>query len=292
MGKKWWLVTFLLLTILLGENLWFFRFQDNAQIVAKVGNEEITETAWIKELKERNGKKVLEEMINQSLIKEEANRLGIKIKESDILRELELLKTGYDSDDEFYEFVRDQMGLTEKQLKEQIEFYLLWEEVAVHDVLVTEEEMLNYYEEHMEQFTKPTELHLYQIIVEKEEVARKIKEEIAQGSDFTALAEEYSIDVLTNEKGGDLGFVSVDSPLIDENVKKILAGIRLNQVSEIIPVQEGYAIIKATEKKGGIVDSFEVVKSEIRREIWLQRSPSLLEVLEQLKQRYNVQIMP
>jgi len=83
------------------------------------------------------------------------------------------------------------------------------------------------------------------ILLQNEEDARGVVDELAKGASFDDLARRRSLDKASGEKGGDLGrFVRGDLlPEIDQVVFRLKVG----QVSGIVKSSLGYHIIKRTE---------------------------------------------
>ncbi len=80
-------------------------------------------------------------------------------------------------------------------------------------------------------------------------IAEEVKQKIAAGEDFGALAAKYSIDSTTANAGGDLGWVGKGQFVPNfENAAFVLAP---GQVSEIIPTSFGLHIIQMVEKNNG-----------------------------------------
>ena len=68
--------------------------------------------------------------------------------------------------------------------------------------------MKAYYEKNKELFNIPTAYHLSHIIVKTSEEAEKAIKELSQGSSFSALAMERSIEEFSANEGGDIGYIS------------------------------------------------------------------------------------
>lgn len=80
---------------------------------------------------------------------------------------------------------------------------------------------------------------------EAEEVLVKAK---ADG-DFANLAKEFSEDPGSAQSGGDVGFVSANTPFVEE-FKAAALRLEKGEISDIVPTQFGFHILKATDKRG------------------------------------------
>lgn len=236
----------------------------NDEVVATVGKSEITRQEWLNELESRYGKDVLRDMIDQKVIKEMAAKYKIKVSEDDVEREYRILQTTYSSPSE-------NKKTTEKKWKEHIRNSLLQEEILTRDVKVSEKEMKAYFEANKELFTIPTAYHLSHIIVKSSNEAEKAIKELSQGSSFSALAMERSIEEFSANEGGDIGYIMEGEERYPSEYLKIAKKLKKGAWSEPIKVEQGYAIIKLEGEMKGKKYSFHDVKQQIRREIALEQ---------------------
>ncbi|MFQ5717362.1 MAG: SurA N-terminal domain-containing protein, partial [Nitrospinales bacterium] len=87
-----------------------------------------------------------------------------------------------------------------------------------------------------------------------ESVLKKIKE----GADFAEMAEEYSEDVASGLKGGDLGFFPRGAMVPD--FEKAVLALKVGEVSPLVRTPFGYHIIKLFDKKEAGIKPLEEVK--------------------------------
>lgn len=76
-------------------------------------------------------------------------------------------------------------------------------------------------------------------------LAQGIKDELAKGSDFAALAKQYSADSTTKDNGGDLGWAT--KGMLVPEFEQAIFSMQPNQISDIIPSQYGLHIIQVLE---------------------------------------------
>jgi foldase protein PrsA len=262
---------------------------ESVEYAAKVGEEYIP----IKEVTDRllvnYGESVLEELINRKLVFAESERLNFSISEEEIQQEISHMKQGYTSDEEFYNSLTEQIGITKDELKEEIEYYLLMEEMATKDINVEEEEMRSYYEDNIDSFYTPFKFHLHTILVPSEEEATQVIQEIEQGSSFEAVAAERSIDMITSNDGGDMGMVSADDFFLAHEIVQVAKQLPLNQISSPIATDDGYVIIKVSERIEGGLEDYSEVKAKIRREVALKQINGIAPFIESLREKIGVE---
>lgn len=119
------------------------------------------------------------------------------------------------------------------------------------------------------------------------EEARKIYAELQAGADFAKLAKERSDDLLTKEKGGDLGEASKKDPKLSRRGLSPLLEkafeLKVGEIAGPIKTAGGYHVIAVTEPKQ--VSSFEEVQSQL---LFKTRGEVRGKVLETLKQKKKI----
>jgi len=285
----------LVLVVALGVSIWW-GLNRSTKPVAVIGQGTdqvvITEEEWINQLKKQYGRQVLEDMINRRVVFLQAQKAGIAVRPEDVEAELREMKAGYPNDAAFYEAMRQQLGLTPEELRKDIEFYLLWEELATQGVKVSEEQMRAYYEQHKARYVEPARARVFQILVPTLEEAQQALNELDAGVPFEEVAKRRSTDEASAVHGGDLGKVELDAGYLPSNVAEAAKTLPLNQASAPLPVEGGYVIIKVTERTPARQRPFEEVKNDIRRELALNQVGSLQAVLDRLKAQVGVKLEP
>lgn len=155
-------------------------------------------------------------------------------------------------------------------------------------VQVTEEEARQYYQSHLDEFTRAAdEVRASQILVPTLEEIGKIRKEIEAGGDFAQLARKHSVDP-TAEQGGDLGYFVSDDVLPE--VAKAAFSLSPGTLSKPIKTEFGYHLIIVNDtKKKGSVRSFDLVKEEIIGQFSMRKELEQLNLLlEELKESCSI----
>lgn len=97
------------------------------------------------------------------------------------------------------------------------------------------------------------------------ELAREVREQLEEGAQFEALAEQYSDDPGSASQGGDLGFTARGD--FDEAFDETLFGLAVGEVSEPVQTTYGYHLIKLTETKAPDVPSLEEMRPRLEEEL-------------------------
>ncbi|MEH7159182.1 peptidyl-prolyl cis-trans isomerase [Neobacillus drentensis] len=239
----------------------------NEEPVATIGKKSILRQEWLNELEARYGKDVLKEMVNQKVVEEMAAKYKIKVSSQDVERELRMLQATTNS------FTK-QNNKNEKRWKEQIRTNLLLEELLTKDVKVSTGELESYYEKNKDLFNVPSAYHVSQIVVASLDEADKTLQELAQGSDFSTLAMERSIDEFSANEGGDIGYISEGDERYPSQYIEIVKELKKDEYSQPVQVEEGYAILKLEMKITGRTYTFADVKEQIRRQIAIEQMKS------------------
>jgi len=95
--------------------------------------------------------------------------------------------------------------------------------------------------------TSAEQAHARHILVETEEEAQTVLEQLEAGEAFAALAEELSIDTGSGANGGDLGFVP--QGLFVDAVDQAVFSLPVGEISEPIQSQFGWHIIEVLERE-------------------------------------------
>src|SRR3954468_17974932 len=124
----------------------------------------------------------------------------------------------------------------------------------------TDENMKKVYEEAAKQISGEQEVHARHILVESEDQAKKIADELKKGADFAELAKKESKDPGASD-GGDLGFFTKDQ-MVPEFSTAAFA-LEPGKISDPIKTQFGWHVIKVEEKRTRKAPDYEQVKPQI-----------------------------
>jgi peptidyl-prolyl cis-trans isomerase C len=124
----------------------------------------------------------------------------------------------------------------------------------------TDAAMKKVYEEASKQITDEQEVHARHILVESEDEAKAVAEELKKGADFAELAKKKSKDPGASD-GGDLGFFTKDQMVPEFST--VAFALEPGKISDPVKSQFGWHIIKVEEKRARKAPEFEQVKSQI-----------------------------
>ena len=129
---------------------------------------------------------------------------------------------------------------------------------------VTETELRAAYDEKYGETGDTTEYRAAHILVETEDEAQKLAQEIADGANFAALAQAHSTGP-SGPSGGDLGWFGegVMVPAFEEAV----AAMEPDEVSAPVQTQFGWHLIKLHETRAKEKPAFEEVRAELVQQL-------------------------
>lgn len=221
---------------------------------------------------------IKEEYINSAIVEEYAKRNNIKPTDEEIKtqvdKEIENIKSGFQSEEEYKKAVESSRFKTEDALREEIKKYVMPDILEAKalapiysQIKVTEEDAKNY-------FNEVTQVRARHILIkvdegadektlnEKKALATELRQRILNGEDFAKLAKEYSEDPGSKDKGGDLGFFSKGQMV--KEFEDAAFSLKPGEVSDVIKTQYGFHIIQVldTKIKGRSYDQPEKVKAK------------------------------
>ncbi|MBI5130611.1 MAG: peptidylprolyl isomerase [Rhodopseudomonas palustris] len=126
----------------------------------------------------------------------------------------------------------------------------------------TDEAMKKVYEDAAKQISGEQEVHARHILVETEDEAKAVAEELKKGADFAELAKKKSKDPGASD-GGDLGFFTKDQMVPEFSA--VAFALEPGKISDPVKSQFGWHIIKVEEKRSRKPPTFEQVKPQIEQ---------------------------
>lgn len=123
------------------------------------------------------------------------------------------------------------------------------------------------------------ELHARHILVEEEQLANSLIEQLNEGADFAELAQEHSTGP-TGERGGDLGWFSPAQmvPTFSEAAQALEVG---EYTREPVQTRFGWHVILLEDRRTAEPPTFEAVEQELRNQLIGQQVQARLQELQE-----------
>ena len=179
--------------------LWTY---NDLKAVARINSTNITWKEFNDALKKQSGNQILASLLREELIRQGAKQHNVTVTDEDVEAELDKLAEQFGSQAGL-EKILISYGMNLDDLREQVRSTLLLEAIAAKDVTVEEEELKAYYEERTKANTEPEEVKARHILVEDEETAKSILEQLARG-EISSNSLKSIQRIWFKDKGGDL----------------------------------------------------------------------------------------
>ena len=224
-------------------------------------------------------KNILNQLIDYELLYQQAQKEKVKISNEEINLEIDKMKDNFSSPEEFDEALKAN-NITLVRLKDDIERQLMINSVLKetrNQVSISDEELLEYYNENKESLLEPEQVHARHILVETEEEANILLLQLKEGlTDFAELAKEKSIGP-SAPSGGDLGFFTRGQMV--KEFEDAAFSLEQGEISDVVQTEFGYHIIKCEEKKEEYSPTFEEAKERISNTLSSQRENEAISTL-------------
>jgi peptidyl-prolyl cis-trans isomerase C len=177
-----------------------------------------------------------------------------------------------------------------KAAMKEFENTLLVQEIVTRltkDVAVTDDDAKKYYTDNPNEFKKPMEKRLREIVVSTQSEANDILVQALQGGDFAQIAKEKSKGK-TAADGGDLG-VKTEAPFAA--MATAVANLKKGGISSVFEGPEGFYIVKVEDILGGEQVAFDDVKADLLNFLKLRKQQELLAAkIKEIQQEIKVQV--
>lgn len=247
---------------------------------------------------------IINRLIEEELIQQEAERQGITVTEEELNQEFEKYKARFKTEEQFQNYLKHGKTSVE-EIKDRLKKSAILNKLLTKlgKLTVTEEDIRQAYESGIKAYTEPEQVHAQHILIKVAENAPQAEVEAAKkrvaeamkrlkkGEDFGKVAEEMSDDPGSKSKGGDLGFFrrGVMVPKFEEVAFSLKPG---EMTKEPVRTQFGFHIIKVLERKEERVKPLEEVREQIETSL---RNRNLFkarrELVEQLRKDAKIEIL-
>lgn len=226
----------------------------------------------------QNNARILQDAIDEILILQKAEDAGIRAPSAWIDEAIEgIKKENKIESDEQMQAALEREGLTLAELRQNIERGVVRRIVMQRDVQpkieVAEADVRAEYERlKPQEFTKPPTVTLQEILVPADRgglpLARELAEKARAGEDFQALARAYST-APSRANGGDLGQLAQGD--LHPDLEKAAFALSVGAVSDPLPVEGGFRLIRVVAKTTGSTTPYENVKDRVRDRLMMSR---------------------
>ena len=182
-------------------------------------------------------RQVLEGMIEQELVDQEAAKLGLTVSQAELDAAVNQSIADSGGMDAFNKYLANIAGMTVDEFREGQREGMLWQKVMAHvtrAVPMTGEQV-----------------HARHILLNTKAEAEAVLAQLRAGGDFAVLAQRYSKDTITSAAGGDLGWFPRGG-LFDAALEKAAFDLQPGQLSGVVQSDLGgqmvYHIVQVIER--------------------------------------------
>ena len=248
---------------------------------------------------------LLNKLIEEKLADQAIKRNNIEVSEQEIDTAMERLKDSRSITDDELRAGLAQQGLTLEEYRKNLKNQLLRNKLVNREIkskiVITQDEINVYYEEHPEKFAGEGKYHLWNIFVRTSEFADESTKRLAlekMEAVLTQLKQGQSFESLVNDdpdspmdpKGADLGLYKLDE--LSEELQKAVKGMKAGEFSPILKTDLGYQIIFVQKVVDAESKSLAAVKSEIQEILYNEAVDNRFQKwLKNLRERSHIKII-
>ncbi|HTV06090.1 MAG TPA: peptidyl-prolyl cis-trans isomerase [Acidobacteriaceae bacterium] len=248
---------------------------------------------------------LLRDLIDQQLLLSRGKDLGIT-GETELIKELdEMRKQNHLATMDDLQKAAESQGVNWEDFKASLRNRIITQEVIREEVgsriNITPTEENAYYQTHKDEFMRPEEVRLSEILIptadpdnaaqvaQAQKKADEAEAKLKAGADFAKLTESISAGV-TASSGGDLGIFRRGqlAKVLEDQTFDLKPG----QFTEPIRTKQGYVILKVTQHTPGGIAPLKDVEPQVENDIGMEKmAPALRSYLTHLRENAYIAIM-
>lgn len=269
--------------------------------------------------------RVINQLIIEEILDQEANARGIKVTNKDVDEEIKKIMDQVGGRDQLAKILKENgVSIAEfkKDVKNQVRMRMLADSAS--DTSVSEKECRDFYNKNINKFKHGNQVRASHILIaananqigqeissdpksklseeevkaavekvmaERKELAEKIAKELqADSSKFPQYVKKYSQDPGSAERGGDLGFFEKDK-MVPEFANAVFAA-KPNSAPGLVQTQFGYHIYIVTDRKEAGTIPFEKAQADIKQFLTNQKQiKSLDDITSAAKKKSKIEFV-
>ncbi len=240
---------------------------------------------------------VIEKLIEKKLLVQQAKLMNISVSDADVDRALTQVLARNNTSREQFQSELKKMGMNEQQYRENLREQILSSKLINYEVrskvIIPEDQIIDYYDQHYTEQVGAGGFYILQIGItldgegmpddpeQASKIARKKAERVLSlarsGQDFKQLARQYS-DLPSATDGGDIGAFQKNE--MAGYMRDAVTSLKPGEISSVVASPNGYMIFKLlSSQEGEIITKipYDSVKEEIRANLYQQ----------EMEKRYN-----
>ena len=231
-------------------------------VLVRVNGVPIRQSEVVERLLKRYGAQAVDEMIDETLLRQAAKKLGVTAEDAEVTRRLSKLQEQFGSRELFISQL-EQAGSSLTKVKEDLADEIVRERLVVKAKALTvgDDELKKSFEENKDKLGSPEAVHLRHILVASEAEAKDVVAKIKAGADFKALAREKSLAASGKAAGGDYGFVA--RGMLPAEIEEIAFAMKAGEI-RMVPGPRGTHVLQVLEARPAKAAVYADVKDDLR----------------------------
>ncbi len=247
--------------------------------------------------------KALENLISNKLIIDSYHEQKGQIPETAVDERInEILHNVFDDDRAAMMRGLAQENMTYEQWRRKIKDQIIVASMRYSNVQkninVSAIDAYKYYNKHHEKYSNPGNVELRVIVLKRKDGeshadalkrAKKLREKLVAGADFSELAKKYSVDSCAVD-GGDWGCINPDD--LRPELKDAIASLDVGGISDVVAIDDTFYICKITGRTPASIKSFAEARDEIMTKLRNMEGERIQkEWIDSLKKKAYVKIL-
>ncbi|HAH20335.1 MAG TPA: hypothetical protein DCL49_05460 [Candidatus Omnitrophica bacterium] len=230
-------------------------------------------------------KQLIEKMIEDKVILQEAKRQGFAARAEKVKQKVEQIRAAYGSETEFENSLKER-GLTIRDIEGKLSDEMIMREIIERQVrgkiVISPEEVTKFYASHKSEFLQPETRAIESLYIEDAAALEALEEELENNTGFQASAEKYKAayanDVVAREQ-------------LRPQLQEQIFSLALNEVSKPLKEEKGTYFFKVLEVHPPRQLALAEVHEHIFGYLFEQKfTVKMLEWLEDLKSKSYIKI--
>ncbi len=258
---------------------------------------------------QQTGFVVLNKLIAETLLLQLAEKEGVAPTEQQVDERIALLEENLKQRDMDLKTLLTGSGVSEAEFRESLKPELAQTNLYAKYINIPEDELRISYDEatvglpedqrHRSAFYLPEAVFLQTVITESKEKAEEARKHLLDGMPFAEVARQYSVDPVSRERGGDVGWLNRPDPVrtaipgIPPEVYEKAFETKTGELSEVFQTGGRWVILKVRDRREARFQPFETVRALIRDRLLRARAaddPKVRDLLERARTEARVEV--
>lgn len=257
--------------------------------VAVINGAEMSEAQFSAVLRAEAGRAVLNNMIENQLVRQAFAKTGLEVTQKDI-HDAVVARFG---SVEAYKQALSRAGVDQKTyFEELLTPQIMVQKLATWDVKLDDASLQAYYKANESRYGTAEQVSFRIIVVTDAEAAAKVMEALKAGKDFGEVAKEFSADPSAKETGGLAEDVGVD--MLPPQLAGALANLKAGERTELLEAPGAQFVMKLEARTPAQVPPFAEVKEQLKKDALAAATTpqALAAVRQKLRETAKVTVFP